>query len=90
MDYGFIPDSDIVVYDDYIGAGYGRPTEAGVAALHAIGKQEGVLLDPVYTSKCMSGMLDLLRNGRLANPRDVVFLHTGGSPAIHPYADFLV
>jgi len=88
--HGFIPDDDIVVYDDYIGEGYGRPTEAGIAAIHAVGRQEGVLLDPVYTSKCMSGMLDLLRTGRLENPRDLVFLHTGGSPAIHPYADFLV
>lgn len=90
IDHGFVPDSDIVVYDDYIGEGYGRPTEAGVAAIHSLGRREGILLDPVYTSKCMSGMLDLLHTNRLENPRDVVFLHTGGSPAIHPYAEFLV
>lgn len=90
VDYGFIPDGDIIVYDDYIGEGYGRPTEAGVAAIHAIGRQEGIILDPIYTGKGMSGMLDLLRKGALDEPRDVVFLHTGGSPAIHPYAEFLV
>ena len=90
IDKGFIPDSDIVVYDDYLGDGYGRPTEAGIAAMRTAGEQEGVILDPVYTGKCMSGMLDLVANARLENARDVVFLHTGGAPAIHPYAEYLL
>ena len=84
----FIPDSDIVVNDDYIGEGYGRPTDAGIAAIRTVGGNEGVILDPVYTSKCMSALLDMAGSGKLDNPRDVVFLHTGGAPAIHPYADF--
>lgn len=90
VDHAFVADGDIIVYDDYIGDGYGRPTEAGVAAIHAVGKQEGIILDPIYTGKGMSGMLDLLRNGMLEDAQDVVFLHTGGSPAIHPYAEFLI
>lgn len=85
----FIPDRDIRVVDAYIGEGYGRPTEAGVRAIRTVAEQEGVILDPVYTGKCMAGLLDMLRRGRLEGARDVVFLHTGGAPAIHPYADWL-
>ncbi len=84
----FIKDDDIYVNDEYIGEGYGRPTDAGIAAIRTVGANEGVILDPVYTGKCMSAMLDLLQRRILDNPRDVVFLHTGGAPAIHPYADF--
>ena len=85
----YVSDEEIIVNDQYIGDGYGRPTEAGVAAIRTVGEQEGVILDPVYTGKCMSAMLDLLQKGDLPGTRDVVFLHTGGAPAIHPYADFL-
>ncbi len=84
-----IPDSDIIVADEYIGEGYGRPTDAGVAAMRSVAENEGIILDPVYTGKAMSAMLDMLRQGTLEGARDVVFLHTGGAPAIHPYAEFL-
>jgi L-cysteate sulfo-lyase len=86
--YGLVKDQDIVINDEYIGVGYGRPTDAGIAAIRTVAEREGVILDPVYTGKCMSAMLDMLQNGKLENPRDVVFLHTGGAPAIHPYADY--
>ena len=86
---GIVDDHEIIINDEYIGAGYGRPTDAGVAAMRTVAENEGVILDPVYTGKAMSGMLDMIRRGALDNPRDVVFLHTGGAPAIHPYAEFL-
>ena len=63
-------------------------TEAGIAAIRSVGENEGIILDPVYTSKGMSAMLDMVKNKRLENAQDVVFLHTGGAPAIHPYAEF--
>jgi 1-aminocyclopropane-1-carboxylate deaminase/D-cysteine desulfhydrase-like pyridoxal-dependent ACC family enzyme len=84
----FIKDDDIIVNDAYFGSGYGRPTDAGIAAIRTVAENEGVILDPVYTGKCMSAMLDMMKKGELKNPKDVVFLHTGGAPAIHPYADF--
>ena len=84
----FIEDQDIYINDEYIGPGYGRPTDAGIAAIRMVAENEGAILDPIYTGKCMSGMLDMLNNGKLENPADVVFLHTGGAPAIHPYADY--
>jgi 1-aminocyclopropane-1-carboxylate deaminase/D-cysteine desulfhydrase-like pyridoxal-dependent ACC family enzyme len=51
-----------------------------------VAEKEGILLDPVYTSKGMSGVLDMIKSGKLENAKDLVFLHTGGAPAIHPYA----
>ena len=81
--FALVPD-----HDEYVGLGYGRPTEAGIAAIRTVAENEGVILDPVYTGKCMSALLDMAKNAKLKNPKDVVFLHTGGAPAIHPYADF--
>jgi L-cysteate sulfo-lyase len=83
-----VGDREIIINDEYIGTGYGRPSVAGVAAIRMVAENEGVILDPIYTGKAMSGMLDLIRKGALDNARDVVFLHTGGAPAIHPYAEF--
>jgi len=84
-----VGDRDVYVNDDYIGTGYGRPTDAGIAAIRLLGENEGVILDPIYTGKCMSAMLDMVRRAALDSARDIVFIHTGGAPAIHPYADFL-
>ena len=84
-----VGDHEIIINDEYIGTGYGRPTDAGVAAMRTVAENEGVILDPVYTGKAMSGLLDMIRKGALDNARDVVFLHTGGVPAIHPYAEYL-
>lgn len=88
IDKNFIKDEDIIVNDNYFGEGYGRPTEDGITAIRTVASHEGVILDPVYTGKGMSAMLDMVKNGKLENARDVVFLHTGGAPAIHPYAAF--
>ena len=88
IDKNFIKDNDITMNDKYYGVGYGRPTDAGIDAIRLVGENEGILLDPVYTSKAMSAMIDLIKTGQLENAKDVVFLHTGGAPALHPYAQF--
>ena len=85
-----VGDDDILVSDAYIGEGYGRPTPAGIAAMRTLAELEGVILDPVYTGKAMSGMLAMLEKNELRNARDLVFLHTGGAPANHAYADYLL
>jgi len=86
-----VSDADIIIHDDFIGEGYGRPTKAGIAAMRAVASSEGIILDPVYTGKAMAGLMALANpaDGPLRNGRDIVFLHTGGAPAIHPYAEFL-
>jgi L-cysteate sulfo-lyase len=73
----------------YVGPGYARATPEAVDALQFLAREEGLLLDPVYTAKAMAGLIDLARRGRWAAGEDVVFLHTGGLPAVWAYAEAL-
>jgi 1-aminocyclopropane-1-carboxylate deaminase/D-cysteine desulfhydrase-like pyridoxal-dependent ACC family enzyme len=72
--------------DNQVGERYGIPTPQGLEALRLLARTEGILLDPVYTSKAVAGLIADVRAGKLAKDRPVVFLHTGGSPAIFGYA----
>lgn len=80
---------ELYITDDYVGQGYGIPTQKGIAALKLLARTEGILLDPVYTSKAMAGLIDHARSGDLRPEDNVVFLHTGGTPAVFAYADVL-
>lgn len=71
--------------DSFVGAGYGIPTPAGLDALHTLARKEGILLDPVYTSKALAGLFAHVRAGRLDGA--AIFLHTGGNPALFAYAE---
>lgn len=77
--------SDVVNYDDYVGERYGVPTDAGVEAVRLFASTEGLMLDPVYTGKCAAGMIDHIRKGRFTENDTVLFIHTGGNPAIFTY-----
>jgi D-cysteine desulfhydrase family pyridoxal phosphate-dependent enzyme len=74
-----------LIEDRYVGGAYGRPSEAGGAALERLARTEGVLLDPVYTAKAFAGLLDLVAAGRLGRAEPVIFLHTGGLPALFAF-----
>jgi len=78
--------ADVDVYDGYIGDGYGSLTEACAEAIRLCAKTEGVLLDPVYSGKAMAGLIDLIRRGVISRDETVVFLHTGGTPALFAYS----
>jgi len=80
---------DVVVLDDYVGGGYSIPTDAMVEAVQLFARLDGVLLDPVYTGKAAAGLIDMVRRGAFGRDDDVVFLHTGGSPALYAYQDVL-
>jgi len=67
---------------DYIGPGYGVPTPEGLDAILTFARREGLLLDPVYTGKAAAGMLDHIRRGVVPRGATVVFIHTGGQPAL--------
>lgn len=69
----------VLVNDQYVGGGYGIPTDGMVAAVRSLALHEGVLLDPVYSGKGFAGLLDLVRKGRWTTDQNVVFVHTGGS-----------
>jgi D-cysteine desulfhydrase family pyridoxal phosphate-dependent enzyme len=77
-----IPEDAVLVHDDYVGEGYGIPTPAMKEAVLLTARQEGVLLDPVYTGKAMSGLVDCVRRGDYNKTDVVVLLHTGGTPAL--------
>ncbi|MCP4709331.1 MAG: D-cysteine desulfhydrase, partial [Planctomycetes bacterium] len=51
---------------------------------------EGILLDPVYSGKAMAGLIDLVHKGRYQKGQNIMFLHTGGSPAIYYYSDLFL
>ncbi|MEZ4521685.1 MAG: D-cysteine desulfhydrase family protein [Thermomicrobiales bacterium] len=77
---------DVTVHDEYVGERYGIPTEAGLAALRLAGRTEGLILDPVYTSKAMSALIDHIKQGGIGKDETVVFVHTGGLPITYAYA----
>jgi D-cysteine desulfhydrase family pyridoxal phosphate-dependent enzyme len=67
---------------NYIGDGYGIPTPGGLEAIKLLAGTEALLLDPAYTSKAMAALIDHVRQGQLSPSETVVFLHTGGFPAL--------
>ena len=83
------PDVDVRaqvhVSGDYVGDGYGEPTDAMLEAVQLCARLEGLLLDPVYTGKAMAGLIDFVRKGRFRQGQNVVFWHTGGAPAVFAY-----
>lgn len=81
-----ISTQDVPNWDEYVGERYGKPTPEGLEAIRVVARTEGVLLDPVYTGKAMAGLIDHIRKGLLPRDKTVVFLHTGGAPALFAYA----
>lgn len=82
-----IPVDAFVVRDDFVGPGYSLPTPEMTAAIQTFARLEGVLLDPVYTGKAAAGLISLVREGAFEAGSKVLFVHTGGSPAIYAYPD---
>ena len=78
---------DIDIREDYMGPRYGAVTASGREALDLLARTEGILLDPVYTAKAMAGLIHDARQGCLGREDTVVFLHTGGLPAVFAYRD---
>jgi 1-aminocyclopropane-1-carboxylate deaminase/D-cysteine desulfhydrase-like pyridoxal-dependent ACC family enzyme len=68
------------------GQGYGIPSEAGMEALRLLARTEGIFLDPVYSSKGMSGLIDQIRQGVVGAGDTVIFVHTGGGPLNFAYS----
>lgn len=66
----------------YVGKAYAHPTEAGLNAIRLLARTEGIILDPVYTGKALAGMIDLIKRGYFADKQHVIFLHSGGFPAL--------
>jgi D-cysteine desulfhydrase family pyridoxal phosphate-dependent enzyme len=79
----------IITHQEYYGTAYAVPTPEADAAIRLVARTEGILLDPVYTGKAMSGLLDHVRRGLVPPEETIVFLHTGGVPAVFAQAERL-
>jgi len=75
----------ITLWDDYFAPQYGMPNDEGMAAVKLLAQQEGVLLDPVYTGKAMAGLIDGISQKRFRDEGPILFVHTGGAPALFAY-----
>lgn len=73
---------EITLLDGYVGEGYGVATPAALEAIDLLAKTEGILLDSVYTAKAFSGMIAEIREKQFEVTDSVIFLHTGGQPAL--------
>jgi len=82
-----IPASAVTCFGDYVGAGYSLPTDSMVEAVKLLARTEGILLDPVYSGKAMAGLIDLVRKDTFPKGSNILFLHTGGVPALYAYMD---
>ncbi|HUT80643.1 MAG TPA: D-cysteine desulfhydrase family protein [Candidatus Bathyarchaeia archaeon] len=82
-----IGDSEIIVMDKYSGEGYGIPNKEMIDAVKLIAKLEGIFLDPVYNGKAMVGLIDLVKSEEIPPDASVLFLHSGGGPALFAYSD---
>lgn len=84
---GTVDPKTVTCFDGYVGPGYSLPTQEMADAVKLLASTEAILLDPVYSGKAMAGCIDLARNGYFDDCKNIVFLHTGGSPALYAYLD---
>jgi D-cysteine desulfhydrase len=87
---GGVPRDRVTALGDWVGPGYSLPTPGMVHAVRTLARAENILLDPVYTGKAMAGLISLVRDGRFKKGENILFLHTGGSPALYAYQSVLL
>lgn len=77
--------AEITLWDEYFAPGYGTPNEEGMEAVKLLARLEGILLDPVYSGKAMAGLIDGISQKRFKDQGPILFIHTGGAPALFAY-----
>jgi D-cysteine desulfhydrase len=87
---GGVPREAVTALGDWVGPGYSLPSPEMVDAVRMVAQVEGILLDPVYTGKAMAGLIGLIRRGTFKKGENVLFVHTGGAPALYAYQSVLV
>ena len=90
LDLPDIPRESVRALDEWVGPGYSLPTTEMVEAVQLLARLEGILLDPVYTGKAMAGLIGLVRRGEFGTEQKVLFVHTGGAPALYAYQNVLL
>lgn len=81
---------DFILRQEYLGEGYGILNDTDREAIKLVARNEGILLDPVYSGRAMGGLLDMIRNKEFKSNENVLFWHTGGTPALFEYAKELI
>ncbi len=84
-----ISEKDILITDATLSPGYGRLNDQVREAINLAAREEGLLVDPVYTGKALAGLIHLIRTGRFSKSQNVMFIHTGGTPALFGYPDLI-
>jgi 1-aminocyclopropane-1-carboxylate deaminase len=79
-------DDEITVLEGWAGDLYGIPVQSTLDAIRLSGSLEGMIIDPVYEGKSMAGLIDMVRDGTLANDSNVLYAHLGGQPALNAYS----
>ena len=82
---GVVKRENVIANTDYVGGGYGVPTDGMVEAVAMFASTEAILLDPVYSGKGAAGLIDLIRKGFFKKDENIVFLHTGGAQGLFGY-----
>ena len=77
----------VITDGSYYGQGYGMTTSKMISAVKRCAQLEGLLLDPVYTGKAMSGLIDLVAKDEIKVGSNQLFLHTGGSQGLFGYRE---
>ena len=77
--------SEVMIDDNYIGTGYGEPTESMKEAVDLLAKKEAILLDPVYSGKAFAGLIGLIKSKKYKKNDNVLFIHTGGAVSLSAY-----
>jgi len=81
---------DVQCFADGLGPGYALPTNEMIEAVKLLAEKEGILLDPTYTGKAFAGLISLIRRDFFKPEDKVLFLHTGGSPALFEHQEWFV
>jgi D-cysteine desulfhydrase len=68
----------IEVHDEFVGEGYGIPTEASREAQTLAARTEALFVDHTYTAKALGALIRLIRDGSVREDQTVLFWHTGG------------
>ena len=84
-----ISEEDVIVDDGVLAPGYGRINEPTRKAIRLAAESEALLLDPVYSGRCLAGLVHFVEQGRISAGSEVLFVHTGGTPALFAYQDDL-
>ncbi|KUJ24168.1 1-aminocyclopropane-1-carboxylate deaminase [Mollisia scopiformis] len=84
-----ITEKDVILDDNYNGGSYGFVDKKTKEAVKMLASLEGILVDPVYTGKAVTGMIGKAKKGELSGSENVLFVHTGGVPALSAYPDVM-